>query len=70
MPNAECDPVRILAEYLTGPDVASNSIALGLPHGWRQRQQAERYFALRAAFGISGYASAKEAEAAIRAALK
>lgn len=54
-----------LAEYLTGTLVAENSMALqGL--GGIAKSRAERFFDLRAHFGVTGYASKDEAERHIR----
>jgi hypothetical protein len=65
-------PFDLLAEFLTGVEVAHQSIALGLPYNGiqRLRERAEQYFALRAAFGVGGYADKDEAFAAITKAIR
>lgn len=56
--------IRKLAEYLTAGRVAKHSI--GLSVGAVARTEALDFFDLRGALGVSGYATADEAEAAIR----
>lgn len=51
-----------LAAYLSGPEVVHNSVLLSTDAG---REHAERYFALRAAFGVVGYDTKKQALIAI-----
>lgn len=59
--------IRLLAEYFTGPDVGHNSVGMAMPYGTLAhfRERAERYFALREAFSVTGYLSTEQAEAAI-----
>lgn len=60
--------IAALAEYLTGTLVAENSMALqGL--GGMAKARADKFFKLRGAFGVTGYASKDEAEQRIRLAL-
>jgi hypothetical protein len=54
-----------LAEYLTGPVVAHASIALQV--GGMQKVAGEKFFALRSAFGLSGYPTKEEALIALGA---
>lgn len=63
--NSKVSSLDVLADYLSGPDVAMHSVGLGLPDGDRRLKAAERFFALRAAFGVDGYADAIEDRAAI-----
>lgn len=56
-----------LAAYFTGPAVAHHSI--GLQMGGPSRATADLFFAARSALGVSGYADAVEAKAAITRAL-
>jgi hypothetical protein len=58
--------IRALAEFLTGAKVARHSIGLQL--GGQQQQEAEEFFAVRYACGVSGYIDADEAENVLRAA--
>lgn len=60
-------PIDLLAAYLTGPDVAGYS--MGLQMGGHRAEVAQQYFALRSAFGVSGYMTAIEARKRIVAAL-
>lgn len=59
----------LLAEYLTGPEVGNHSIGLQMPLGTLANKRAERFFALRAAFGIRGYDDQAAATKAITAAV-
>lgn len=59
--------VNALAEYFAGPEVARHSV--GLEVGGASADRATRFFDVRQALGISGYADLSEAKAAIRAAL-
>jgi hypothetical protein len=62
MPN----PIQALAEYLAGADVGHHSIALAVPdEPMKLRERAERFFALREAFGVKGYATVQDAERSI-----
>lgn len=58
------DVDRIIAEFLTGPDVAHHSIGLQLPSK-HTYASAERFFKVRSALGINGYMDADEAVKAI-----
>ncbi|MBK8508956.1 MAG: hypothetical protein IPL51_09995 [Candidatus Competibacteraceae bacterium] len=60
-------PIDLLADYLTGLDVAGYTMALQM--GGHRADAAQRYFALRSAFGVSGYMTAIEARKRIAAAL-
>jgi hypothetical protein len=67
------DPILMLAEYLTGPEVGHHSIALKLPvtgGPMKLRERADRFFALREAFGVEGYDSAAAAEQKIQRAIR
>lgn len=58
--------IEQLAEYFTGPDVAFFSICLEMPDGNMDLAgRAKRFFAVRRALGIGGYANKEEALAAI-----
>lgn len=61
------DPINALAVYITGTRVVRQSMALEM--GGFAKAEADAFFALRAAFGVSGYATAEEAAASIRATL-
>lgn len=54
---------EVLAEYFTGPAVGLHSVGLSLsgPH----RVAAKEFFRAREALGITGYATADEARAAL-----
>lgn len=56
-------PIEVLAEYLTGTNTGGYSIGITMPKTTPHYKQAERYFELRKAFGIEGYASKSEAHA-------
>lgn len=60
-------PIDALAEYLTGPCVAVHSIGLSL--SGMPRVAADRFYEVRQALGVHGYATADEARTAIRAAV-
>jgi hypothetical protein len=57
------DARQTLAIYLSGPLVAKHSMGLSL--GGLNKTEADAFFCLRQAFGVSGYKSADEARAAI-----
>lgn len=56
---------EIVAEYFTGNDVAHQSMMLQMPAS-HTYACAERFFKARAALGITGYMTAKEALEALR----
>ena len=56
---------QIVAEFFTGPCVAHQSIMLQM-HSPHTYACAERFFKARAALGISGYMTTKEALKAIQ----
>jgi len=60
------DQITTLANYLTdNTRVVKHSVGLSL--SGIARSEAGAFYGLRAAFGVSGYATAAEAEEAIRA---
>jgi hypothetical protein len=61
------NPIFTLADYLSGPLVVEQSLALQA--GGPGSQRARRFFALREAFGVTGYATREEAEGMILATL-
>lgn len=61
-------PIDHLATFLTGSRVALHSV--GLQMRGTMRSEAEAFFALRNAFGVSGYMTRDEAVNAICAALE
>lgn len=62
------DPITALADYFSGPEVGHASI--GLEVGGIPRKSAERFFALRKAFGIDGYDSRNVCERKILRVIK
>lgn len=58
------DPLKVLARYLTGRNVTHHSVGLGV--GGNKGADAQLFFELRSAFGVSGYPSATDAEDMIR----
>lgn len=56
---------RILAQYLTGHQVAHHSVMLGLPEQTYAHRCAKEFFELRAAFGVRGYEDEAQALARI-----
>ena len=61
------NPIAVLSEYLSGTLVADSSAALQV--GGFAAQRARRFFELREAFGVTGYADREEAERMILATL-
>ena len=61
----EVNCLEVLAEYLTGENTKPHSIGLQMPKTTPQYKQAKRYFELREAFGVKGYAAPHEALAEI-----
>ena len=62
------DPITTLADYFSGPQVGHASI--GLAAAGMEGRAAERFFAVREAFGISGYDDRRTCERKIFAAFK
>lgn len=58
------EAIAALARYFSGPCVALHSIGLGM--SGPSRIAADAYYEARGALGVDGYATAEEAEAAIR----
>jgi hypothetical protein len=63
------DALGQLADFLTGTSVGFLSVALGMSGGHPLTKTANRFFDLRKALGVHGYATKEEALPAIRAAL-
>lgn len=58
------DPVTTLADYLTSSTrVVNHSVALQI--GGAAKQEADAFFALRTALGVTGYMTSDDAEKAI-----
>lgn len=58
--------LMLLAEFLTEGEVGFHSVGLSMPEGSTHHARAKRFFELRKALGIEGYADKDAAMEVIR----